>query len=543
VGVAIGGTGTDVAAEAGDIVMMGEPLQPLPLLVRLSRETVRIIKQNIVVFAFVVNGLGIILTAWLWPLLAPSAAWYEQSPVVAVIYHQIGSLAVLLNAMRLLWFERTVASPGLLRGRAALARLDLWMEHHLDLYNIFHWLEHRWRPVSVAFAGLLLLFYALSGLTQVSPEELAVVRRFGEPVADLSPGLYWRWPRPIEEIIRVQPSRIHTVELGYRTSPGRRAAALRLTWASPHTGEGISRVSDEAVMITGDGNLVELQASVWYVIAEPRVYLFTVRDPDTILRAAAESVLREAVAGQPFQGLLTVNRERFQQEALARIRERCQAYGTLGIQLEGLSLHDLHPPQEVVGFYHDVTKAMQARDRQVNDAQAAALSAAIDEGRNARTKRAALVRALQIRREAAAAAHETVTQADAAQAAFLARQAVRSQLSADDEWQLMKEAFRAVWLGQEPLAAYQDYEQSRQARLVLQAALTDFRLYWDALAQALVGREKIIIDADKVPGRRHLLFLDPEQFRFPFPFAIPRQGNPVLPGSSRPEMPSNGEIR
>src|SRR5262249_10566766 len=56
VGIAIGGgRGTDIAAEAGDIVMMGEPLKPLPLLVKLSRETVRIIRQNIIVFAFGVN--------------------------------------------------------------------------------------------------------------------------------------------------------------------------------------------------------------------------------------------------------------------------------------------------------------------------------------------------------------------------------------------------------------------------------------------------------------------------------------------------------
>src|SRR5204863_5461754 len=91
VGIAIGGTGTDVAAEAGDIVMMGDPLQPLPLLVRLSRETVRIIRQNIVVFAFVVNGLGIVLTAWLWPLLMTEEWWYNLGPLAGVIYQQIGS--------------------------------------------------------------------------------------------------------------------------------------------------------------------------------------------------------------------------------------------------------------------------------------------------------------------------------------------------------------------------------------------------------------------------------------------------------------------
>src|SRR5205823_794599 len=67
VGLAIGGTGTDVAAEAGDVVFMGDPLRHLPLLVRLSRETVRVIRQNILIFAFGVNGVGILLTAWLWP--------------------------------------------------------------------------------------------------------------------------------------------------------------------------------------------------------------------------------------------------------------------------------------------------------------------------------------------------------------------------------------------------------------------------------------------------------------------------------------------
>jgi Cu+-exporting ATPase len=541
VGLAIGGTGTDVAAEAGDIVMMGDPLQPLPLLVRLSRETVRIIRQNIVVFAFIVNGMGIVLTAWLWPLLAPSAAWYEQGPLAAVIYHQIGSLAVLLNAMRLLWFERTKTNSASLRARAALQRLDLWMEHHLDLHEFSHWLEHRWRTVALGGASLLLLLYGLSGLVQVGPDELAVVRRFGKPVADLTPGLSWRWPRPIEEILRIKPDRIHTVEIGFRTtSESKLTANSGLTWASSHSSQGYRVVGDEAIMITGDGNLVEIQATVRYVIAKPRVYLFQARDPDEILRAATESVLREAVAGQRFQDLLTVNRERFQQEALARVQKRCGGEDTLGIHLDGLSLHDLHPPQEVVEWYHDVTKAMQARDREINRAEAEALSAAVDEAGNARTRRAALVKSQQIRRQATAAAHETVANAEAARAAFLARQAVRSRLSAWEEWQLLKDAFCALWHGQTPAAAYASYEHQRRSRLATQAALTDFRIYWDALAQTLAGHEKVIIDADKVPGRRHLLLLDPEQFRIPYPIAVPREGNVPPARGPRPEIPSEG---
>ena len=94
-----------------------------------------------------------------------------------MIYHQIGSLAVLLNAMRLLWFERTATSPTWLRTRAALQHLDLWIEHHFDLHEWFHGLEHHWRAITAGVAGLLLCAYALSGLTQVGPDELAVVRR------------------------------------------------------------------------------------------------------------------------------------------------------------------------------------------------------------------------------------------------------------------------------------------------------------------------------------------------------------------------------
>ncbi len=137
VGLAIGGTGADIAAEAGDVVFMGDPLRPLPLLLRLSRETVRIIRQNILIFAFGVNAVGIVTTAWLWPLLAPPQ-WYEQSPVAAVVYHQLGSLAVLLNAMRLLWFERTSTSPLFQRLYGGLRRFNDWLEHRLDLDEALH---------------------------------------------------------------------------------------------------------------------------------------------------------------------------------------------------------------------------------------------------------------------------------------------------------------------------------------------------------------------------------------------------------------------
>ena len=418
VGLAVG-SGADVAAEASDIVLMGDPLRCLPLLLRLSRETVRVIRQNIIVFAFGVNGVGILLTAWLWPLLAPSLEWAEQAPLAAVVYHQLGSLAVLLNSMRLLWFERTPT----VRSRSFLRSIDRWLEHRLDAHEFGHWVQrHAW-PIGAAVFIVLVSGYALSGLTQVGPDEVAVVRRFGRPLAPvLEPGLHWRYPWPVEVVDRIQPDRLRSVEIGYRSAPGESARSDSLTWSSSHGDQGFVRVVDEGVMITGDGNLVELQATVRYSVDRAQLgqFLFEVSEPDEIVRAAAEAVLHEQIAGRGFLELLTSARERLQEDAMLLLARRLQesSGGHLGIRIESLVLHDLHPPQEVVPAYYEVTKAMENRDRQVNEANAERI----------REKRDAEAKAKQLVRQSEAAARETVRSETAAQNRFLARLNARSGL-------------------------------------------------------------------------------------------------------------------
>lgn len=530
VGLAIGGSGTDVAAEAGDIVLMGDPLRPLPLLFRLSRETVRIIRQNILIFAFIVNGLGILLTAWMWPLLLP-ADWYESAPLAGVIYHQIGSLLVLLNAMRLLWFERSAkAHPAWTGISEAFQKLDFWMEHHLSVDEGLHWLGHRLRPIIALLVGLVLIVYVLSGLTAVGPDEVGVVRRFGKPRAEpIEPGLHWCWPWPAESVLRVQPDRVRIVEIGFRSGNPDARAALGGGWSSPHRGEGLNRIGDEAVMITGDGNLIELQATIRYRIDRPHLYtfVFDVRDPDETVRAAAESTLREAVAGQRFLDLLTINRDRLQENVLERLSKRWQSaeYGAagLGIRLDGLSVHDLHPPQDperVVDSFHRVAQATEQRDQRENEARAGAI----------RTERTAEENRFKIERDAEANAHQKVRHAETARDAFLARQRSRTGLSVHDEWSLLSEAALGVAGGRAPELAYRDYRQRRDQRFALQPYLTDFRLSLRFLAESLQKRDKVILDSDKVPGKRHLLMFDPEFFRPPAPI--------ILQGNSMPERTS-----
>ena len=515
VGLAVGG-GTDVAAEAGDVVLMGDPLKALPLLVKLSRQTVRIIRQNILWFAFGVNAVGIVVTAWLWPLLAPTDWWYKQSPIAAVIYHQLGSLAVLLNSMRLLWFERTASTPVLGGAGRVFRNLDSWMERNLNIDEFFHWLGHRWRPVLALLALLLLGGYALSGFTQIEPDEKGVVLRFGREADELEPGLHYCWPWPIDRVVRIQPDRIRTVELGFRTVAGSGKAPGAMSWASLHGADGIKRIEDEAVMITGDGNLVEVQATVRYRVKNAHVYLFQVADADELVRASAESVVRGLIAGRPFLELLTARRAEFQLTVLERLRKRCAKYG-LGIELDGLALHDLHPPQEVVSAYHDVTRAMEWYDQRIKDALASQVKTVED----------AKAQQVEIETKAKATYTATVSRADAEQKRFLLWSQARKTLPFDQEWPLVLGAVDGLLKGDNPADVYAGYAKRRTELQAAQATLMDFRLYWEALGQALTGREMVLVDAERLPGRRQLLLLDPDRFRMPFPVFVPQnRGSP-----------------
>jgi len=69
--LAIGGTGRRPPPKAGDIVFMGDPLRSLPLLVRLSREDGADHSQRTSSCRLRRQCVGVVITAWLWPLLAP----------------------------------------------------------------------------------------------------------------------------------------------------------------------------------------------------------------------------------------------------------------------------------------------------------------------------------------------------------------------------------------------------------------------------------------------------------------------------------------
>ena len=90
VGIAMGAAGTDVAIETADIALMTDELETIPRVIRLSRKALRVIKQNLA-FALGFNTFLVFLSTQGW-----------MTMVLGAILHQVSSLLVILNSIRLL---------------------------------------------------------------------------------------------------------------------------------------------------------------------------------------------------------------------------------------------------------------------------------------------------------------------------------------------------------------------------------------------------------------------------------------------------------
>jgi Cu+-exporting ATPase len=446
-GIALGGIGSDLAAEAGDLIILGDPLRSLPGLVRLSRTTVAVIRQNIIGFAFGLNAVAVLL-----------AALGILSPVAAAILHQAGSLLVLLNSMRLLAFGGWTELPPLRQLRAAGRRIGQ-LDESLDLETLGRRIvEHR-RQILTWASALLAALYALSGIHAIGPGEAGLVQRFGGYCGVLEPGLHLRFPPPIERVIRLEPGRIRSLEIGFRQSSAGRGGLLR--WESSH-GRSVAEGDEgdgEALLLTGDGQFLEISASVQYAMdisrsGSLRRFALGVAGPETALQALAESAVRRIVASRALLEILTGGRREAEAAATRTLEQRLESLD-LGLHIHGITFQDVHPPLAVVDAYRDVSRAESDRRRRANEAAAYRAEKLADA-------------------EARATATVNIAQAD-------------------------RDRSLALAASQADLFSYQLAARDPAP------ALTDFRLYWETIASVMADKSKLILDGSA--GRPQRLIL------------------------------------
>jgi membrane protease subunit HflK len=257
------------------------------------------------------------------------------------------------------------------------------------------------------FNPLLLLALAvplwlLSGIFIVAPDERGIILRFGKVVREADPGPGYHLPWPIEEVLKPAVTQIRKEEFGFRT--------VSIGPPARYADE-----DNEALMVTGDENIVKLQFIVQYRI-RPEAdgaadFLFNIRDPEKTVRDSAEAAMREVIGRNLIDDALTEGKERIQNDAQALLQQVLDKYDA-GIEVVTLKLQDVDPPDQVADAFKDVISAQQDRERLINESRGYA-NDVVPKARG---------QAAQLLNEADAYAQAKVNEAEGAAARFVALQ-------------------------------------------------------------------------------------------------------------------------
>ena len=320
-------------------------------------------------------------------------------------------------------------------------------------------------------AALVVLIWLFSGVYRVEADEQGVVMRFGEWVRTEQPGLRYHIPAPIETALTPKVTRVNRIEIGFRSGTGdaRRTGSER-------------DVIDESLMLTGDENIIDIDFTVLWVIKDAGQYLFKIRDPETTVKKAAESAIREVIGQTDIQPALTEARQQIENSTRQLLQAMLDDYQS-GIEITQVQLQKVDPPATVVDAFNDVQRARADRERVRNEAEAY---------RNDIIPRAR-GEAERLIQEASAYREQTVSLAQGDAQRFL--------------------------------SVYEAYSGARE--------VTARRMYLETMEQVLRGTNKVIIDGNGEAGANGVVpYLPLTELQRSRPTVTPAQN--AAPGASRP---------
>lgn len=203
-------------------------------------------------------------------------------------------------------------------------------------------------PLLVAALALWLF----TGVYMVGPDEVGVVRTFGEYSRVAQSGLNYHFPYPIEQVNTPAVTEVKRIEIGFRTL---RNGQYRT-------------VEKESLMLTGDENIVDAEMIVQYKIKDPMAYLFNIVEPELTVRQGAEASLRTVVGRNKIDETLTTGKFQIQEGTKNQLQLILDKYES-GIHIVAVQLQDVSPPKEVIGAFKDVASAKEDKNRMVNQAE------------------------------------------------------------------------------------------------------------------------------------------------------------------------------
>ena len=231
---------------------------------------------------------------------------------------------------------------------------DTELKQFNELINNFsNWFFGHRGSFYIVLIVFVLLVWLASGVYIVQPGEEGVVQTFGKFTSVSPPGLNYRIPWPVQKVTIVNVESIRRAEIGFRTK----------------TPELKQEILNEALMLTEDENIVQVELLVQYRIANSRDFIFNIQTPEQVLHTSAEVALRSTVGQMGIDAVITEERARVQEETRTFLSRLLDDYGT-GIQVTDVRLQVADPPEEVRDAFQEVVRAKADKERLINESQA-----------------------------------------------------------------------------------------------------------------------------------------------------------------------------
>lgn len=218
-------------------------------------------------------------------------------------------------------------------------------------------------PPRGSFVGLLtlaaigLIVYTLYTASYTVPSDsVGIVQRFGEYSSEKSPGLHFKLPLGADTVTILPVKRQLKQEFGFATV------------GATNPSQGRPDFAQQSQMVTGDLNAALVEWVVQYRIAEPKKYLFDVRNPGETLRDLSESVMREVVGDRTVDEVITIGRQEIENEALTNMQTLVAKY-EIGVSIDQVQLKNINPPRPVQESFNEVNQAQQEKESLINAAR------------------------------------------------------------------------------------------------------------------------------------------------------------------------------
>lgn len=213
------------------------------------------------------------------------------------------------------------------------------------------------RSLLVVGVGLLILAFTTM-VYSVDRDERGVVTRLGAFDRVVGPGLHVKLPPPFERVHIVNTLRVFEKEFGFRGAEQRQRTERRR-----------QNYDAEAFMLTGDLGIARVEWVVQYRRADPRSFVFNVRNEDRLIRDASEEAVRRIVGDYDAVDVITVARVEIAQAVHRELQAIMEKYSS-GIVIDDLLIQHTEPPEPVAPAFREVDQARQDRERLRLEAEA-----------------------------------------------------------------------------------------------------------------------------------------------------------------------------